>query len=76
MSEYVKYRKALEYIIDGFEVKMVTTDFKGNIFTINKNEGKPIKWIIIRSSGSNLQKFLTFDEFKEKFKDNFFYKLD
>lgn len=76
MSEYVKYRKALEYIIDGFEVKMVTTDFKGNVFYLNKKEGNPIVWSVIKSTGNNITRFLTYDDFKERFKDNYFYKVD
>ena len=74
MNEYVKCRKAIEYIIDGYEVKMVTIDFKGNIFTLNKKEGKPIVWTIIKSTGPDIVRYLTFDEFKERFKDNEFYK--
>lgn len=76
MGERVKCKKALEYIIDGYEVKMITTDFKGNIFYLNKKEGKPIMWTVIKSTGNNIIRFLTYDEFKERFKDNFFYKVD
>ena len=76
MSERVKCKKALEYIIDGYEVKMITTDFKGNVFIKNKREGKPIMWTVIKSTGNNIIRFLTYDEFKERFKDNFFYKVD
>ena len=76
MNEYVKCRKALQYILDGYEVKMVTTNFKGNVFTPNKKEGKPIVWTVIRSVGNNIVRYLTYDEFKERFKDNEFYKID
>ena len=75
MRELIKCKTAIDSIINGYEVKLITTDFKTNIFTKNPNtDGKPIMWTIRKSSGPDIIRYLTYDEFKEKYKNESFYR--
>ena len=67
-------KKALQEIVDGNKVKMLSTDFKTHLFYKSNNKyGKPIIHMIIRLNGGPIDLHLTYDEFKEKFSDNKFY---
>ena len=69
-------KTAFQKILNEEKVNMSSTDFKSHIFYLNKeHNGKPIIHEIIRNLGPNLKLHVSYDEFKEKFKDNKFYEL-
>ena len=76
MKEYFGAKKATQVIGNGETVKMSSTDFKTHLFSLSKNYRKPVLHEIRRSIGKPLFKELTYDEFKEQFKENEFYKYE
>jgi len=79
MKQEIKINGAFKNIINGKEIKMLTDNYKSNVFFLNPRReiyDKPIIWEITNSSGSVITKYLTYDEFKEKFKENTFIILN
>jgi hypothetical protein len=78
MKQELKVNGAFKNLLNGEQVKMLTDNYKSNIFRLNENRdnnSKPIVWEIL-SSRSPITRYLTYDEFKEKFKDNTFIVLE
>jgi len=79
MKQELKINGAFKQLLDGKEIKMLTSNYKSNIFYLNPNRTyntKPIIWDIINSGGRIITKYLTFEDFKEKFKENIFIVLE
>lgn len=73
MKEYFSSKKAVQYIGEGKVVKMLSSDFKSHFFKKSKNYKTPVLHEIQRNIGKNFYKEMTFDEFKETYKDNEFF---
>ena len=76
MKEYFSVKKAVQEIGDGNIVKMLSNDFKSHFFKKGTNYKKPIVHEIKKSIGKPFITYMTFDEFKEKYKDNEFFVYD
>lgn len=79
MKQELKINGAFKQLLDGKEIKMLTSNYKSNIFYLNPNRTyntKPIIWDTINSGGRIITKYLTFEDFKEKFKENIFIVLE
>ena len=78
MKQELKINGALKNILNNKEVKMITDNYKSNVFFLNQNINinKPIVWEITNSNGNIITKYITCDDFKEKFKDNKFIILN
>jgi hypothetical protein len=67
-------KKAIQEIANGNVIKMESSDFKTHLFYQSKSGfGKPIIHTIRKSIGRPVDLHLTYDEFKEKFGENYFY---
>jgi len=74
MKEYFSVKKALTEMIDGNTVKMSSNDFKSHLFKIDKkNYQKPILHEVKKNIGGIIRMTMTYNDFKEKYKDNEFY---
>ncbi len=73
MKEYFSSKRATQEIGNGQIVKMLSTDFKSHFFKKSKNYKKPVLHEIHKSIGKPMFQDMTYDEFKEKYKDNEFY---
>lgn len=73
MKEYFSAKRATQEIGDGHIVKMLSNDFKTHLFKKGKNYKKPIVHEIKKTIGKPMFTSMTFDEFREKYKDNEFY---
>ena len=75
MKQELKINGAFKNLLDGKEIKMLTSNYKTNIFYLNQNRSyneKPIVCHITNTKGNVITKYITYDDFKEKFKDNTF----
>lgn len=66
-------KQAIQEIASGNIVKMESSDFKTHIFYKAKYGNKPIIHAIRKSVGRPVDLHLTYDEMKEKFRENKFY---
>ena len=74
MKEYFSSKKALQHIADGKTVKMLSNDFKTHLFSKSpKNYTMPVLHKIEKTIGRPMFMNMSYDEFKEKYKDNEFY---
>lgn len=75
MKNYFGVQTAIRYIANGEKVKMVSTDFKSHFFYLgkNKSDGRSIIHEVKKNGGSNIILHVSYDDMKEKFKNNEFY---
>ena len=79
MKQEMKINGAFKNLLDGKEIKMLTNNYRTNIFYLNHNlsyNKKPIVWDIANSQGHIITKYIGYNEFKEKFKDNTFIVME
>ena len=73
MKEYFAAKRACQEIGDGNIVKMISNDFKTHFFKKGKNPKKPVIHEIQKSIGRPMFTTMSYDELREKYKDNEFY---
>ena len=74
MRQYFSCDKAIKEIGDNKVVKMLSSDFKTHLFKrAPKNYQKPVTHIIQKTLGKPMYTNMSYDEFKEKYKDNEFF---
>lgn len=73
MKEYFAAKRASQEIGAGNIVKMISNDFKTHLFKKSNNYKKPVLHEIQRNLGRPMVTSMTYDEFKEKYKDNEFF---
>jgi len=73
MKEYFSAKRASHEIGVGNIVKMISSDFKTHLFKKSNNYKRPVLHEIQRSLGRPMITSMTYDEFREKYKDNEFF---
>ena len=74
MKQYFSCDRAAKEIGDNKVVKMLSNDFKTHLFKrAPKNYLKPVTHIIQKTLGKPAYLNMSYDEFKEKYKDNEFF---
>ena len=73
MKEYFGVKRASQEIGSGKVIKMISNDFKSHFFKKSNNYKKPVIHEIMKNIGHPMVTSMSYDDFKEKYKDNEFF---